>query len=202
MMARLGSEVTILQRSNRILPMEAPDLTDQLTTFLKEEGIRIVTGVDLRHIERAANHVRVVAEVGGRSCTFEAEQILAATGRRGNTDGIGLENVGLIPESVGTIYVTETLSTKVGGIYAAGDVIGEPQFVYTAAYEGALAAENALTGTNRPRDYTGLPWVIFTDPHASTLRLRLSHSPMFRGRSSGGIPAASSAWCANAKPTG
>lgn len=112
----------------------------------------------------------------------------------GNTDGIGLENLGLIPRSDGTIHVSESLSTKVKGIYAAGDVIGEPQFVYSAAYEGALAAENALVGTSRSRDYTGLPWVIFTDPqvagvgldeaqarrlgiNAETATLPLSHVP-------------------------
>ena len=57
------------------------------------------------------------------------------------------------------------------GVYGAGDVIGAPEFVYTAAYEGALAAENALTGSDRARDYTALPWVVFTDPQVAGVGL-------------------------------
>jgi len=63
--------------------------------------------------------------------------------------------------------VDDTLQTNIPGVYGAGDVIGEPMYVYTAAYEGALAAENALTENKKPRDYTALPWVIFTDPQVA-----------------------------------
>ena len=65
----------------------------------------------------------------------------------------------------------EDLQTNLPGVYAAGDVIGEPLYVYAAAYEGGLAAENALTGRTTPRDYTALPWVIFTDPQLAGVGL-------------------------------
>ena len=61
----------------------------------------------------------------------------------------------------------QTLQTSVEGIYGAGDIIGEPMYVYTAAYEGALVAKNAITGEATARDYTALPWVIFTDPQVA-----------------------------------
>jgi mercuric reductase len=67
----------------------------------------------------------------------------------------------------GRIMVDDHLQTSFAGVFAAGDVIGEPAFVYTAAYEGHLATENALIGDNRKRDYTALPWVIFTDPQVA-----------------------------------
>ncbi|MFQ5716643.1 MAG: FAD-dependent oxidoreductase, partial [Nitrospinales bacterium] len=70
-------------------------------------------------------------------------------------------------DSQGFLKVDENLQTGVKAIYGAGDVIGDPMFVYTAAYEGALAAENALSGNFGKRDYTALPWVIFTDPQVA-----------------------------------
>jgi len=95
---------------------------------------------------------------------FEAERILCATGRKPNTEKLGLLEAGVELGEDGRILVNEELETSVAGVFAAGDVIGEPAFVYTAAYEGRLAAENALGTTRRRRDYGPLPWVIFTDP--------------------------------------
>jgi len=171
MMARFGTKVTILQRSDRILPTESPDLTDALTEYLQEEGIEVVTGVTVREVRRDGGRVRVEAEAGDRPRSFTASQILVATGRRANTQGMALERIGVRLDEKGFIRVDETLRTSVAGVYAAGDVIGDPQFVNTAAYEGALAAENAITGANHARDYTALPWVIFTDPQVAGVGL-------------------------------
>lgn len=165
--ARLGTRVTILQRSERILPTETPDLTEALTHFLTEEGIEIVTRVSLLSVARDGIGLTVQAKVGEAPRTFRAEQVLVATGRRANTRGLALEETGIQLREDGSIAVNDHLETTVPGVYAAGDVIGEPMFVYTAAYEGALAAENALLGNTQSRDYTALPWVIFTDPQVA-----------------------------------
>lgn len=167
MFARLGSQVTVLQRSGRILPTEMPELTDALTGFLREEGLDIQTGVTLLSVQRHDREIEVVAEIAGHTRTFRATHLLVATGRQGNTAHMGLEALGVRTDAGAYIAVDDTLQTAVSGVYAAGDVIGEPMFVYTAAYEGRLAAENALTGAARQRDYTALPWVIFTDPQVA-----------------------------------
>lgn len=171
MMARFGTKVTILQRSDRILPTETPDITDALTGYLQEEGIEVVTGVNTQRVRREGDRVIVEAEVDGHSRRFSASHLLAATGRRANTDDMGLDAVGIELDAKGFIRVEDTLQTTASGIYAAGDVIGDPEFVYTAAYEGALAAENAISGAARERDYTALPWVIFTDPQIAGVGL-------------------------------
>jgi mercuric reductase len=176
MFARLGSRVTVLQRSSRILPTEADDLTDALTGYLEQEGIEIVTGVSITRVADGGMGTRVEAvidgaEGDGAEKTFEAAQVLLATGRRPNTSRLGLEELGIERDPGGFLTVDETLRTSGEGIYGAGDVIGEPMFVYTAAYEGALAAENAITGSSRDRDYAGLPWVIFTDPQVAGVGL-------------------------------
>ncbi len=167
MFSRFGSQVTILQRSPRILPTEMPDVTDEITRHLTEEGIRIHTGVAIQQIEKTTGGVRVIYKIDGHTHTVEAEQLLVAMGRQPNTHGMNLETVGVQLDERGAVQVDDTLQTSVPGVYAAGDVLGENMFVYTAAYEGKLAAENAVTGAAKPRDYTALPWVIFTDPQVA-----------------------------------
>ncbi|MDA2929762.1 mercury(II) reductase [Acidobacteria bacterium AH-259-O06] len=164
---RLGSRVTILQRSPRILPTETPDVTEALTGYLQDEGIEVVTRVSIESVNRDHNEVVVQAQVGGEPRSVQAAHILVATGRRPNTDQMGLQSLGISVDSRGFLQVDPTLQTNIEGIYGAGDVIGEPMYVYTAAYEGALAAENAITGEAEPRDYSALPWVIFTDPQVA-----------------------------------
>jgi mercuric reductase len=171
MFARFGSRVTVLQRSDRILPDEAPDLTEALTGFLRDEGLEIVTGVNTRRVTQDKEGVVVEADVHGQRRTYRATHLLVATGRAPNVENVGLEAVGVKTTARGAIAVDDTLQTSVPGIYAAGDVLGENMFVYTAAYEGALAVENALNGAKRKRDYTALPWVIFTDPQVAGVGL-------------------------------
>jgi len=171
MFAHFGTRVTVLQRSSRILPNETPDLTEALTGFLSDEGIEIVTDVAIGRVSMRDGEVEVEAEVGGVAKSFRASHILAATGRRPNTGNMGLEEAGVELDPQGFLVVDETLRTKVEGIYGAGDVIGDHMFVYTAAYEGALAAENALSGSVRSRDYTALPWVVFTNPQVAGVGL-------------------------------
>ncbi len=194
MLARFGSRVTVLQRSDRILPDEAPDLTETLTGFLRDEGVEIVTGVITRRVTQDQECVLVEANVHGQPHSFRATHMLVATGRAPNIENAGLETVGVKTTARGAIAVDAMLQTSAPGVYAAGDVLGENMFVYAAAYEGGLAAENALTGARRQRDYTALPWVIFTDPQvagvgfdekqakaqgieAETATLPLSHVP-------------------------
>lgn len=173
---RFGSQVTVLQRSSRILPTEDEHLTDALTEYLQAEGVQIVTDVSLERVDREASGFTVEASVEGRPAVFSAEQLVAATGRQPNTQDLGLGQTGIALTAAGEVRVDEHLRTAAPDIYAAGDVIGEPAFVYTAAYEGALAAENALGNAARARDYTALPWVIFTDPQFAGVGLDQSQA--------------------------
>lgn len=164
MFSRLGSKVTVLQRSDRILPDEAKDLTDALSGYLEQEGIDIITGNALHRVSENESGVQVETMVNGQQRTFRAEKILVATGRAANTDSMGLDQAGIRLHGTGFIKADEHLQTSVPNVYAAGDVLGEHMFVYTAAYEGKLAAQNMFNPIKQKRDYTALPWVIFTDP--------------------------------------
>lgn len=169
--ARLGTRVTVLQRSERILPDEAGDLTDALTGFLQDDGVGVRTGVTTRAVHREGDDIVVDITVDGREEEVRGSHLLLATGRRGNTEGLGLEVLGIETDRRGFLAVNETLRTAVPTVFGAGDVLGDKMFVYTAAYEGSLAAQNAVQGFHLRRDYTALPWVVFTDPQVAGVGL-------------------------------
>lgn len=170
MFQRMGTKVTLLQRSSRILPPEDPDLTNELTKYLTEEEMNIQTGVTLHNVSKSGSF-QVNYERKGTTQSSCADQLLIATGRRPNIDGLNLEKIGVNLNTDGSIKTNEYGQTTQFHIFAAGDVIGNPAFVYTAAYEGNLAAENALNGNSKPRDYTIVPSVIFTDPQVARVGL-------------------------------
>jgi mercuric reductase len=174
--ARLGVPVTLLQRSGRILPAEDAALTDPLTAFLRADGVDVRTGVALRSVRREGAETVVEIEVDGRTETVRGSHLLLATGRRGNTDGLGLEALGVMPDDRGFLPVDASLRTTVEGVFGAGDVLGDKMFVYTAAHEGALAARNASQGLSAEADYTALPWVVFTDPQLAGVGLDLAQA--------------------------
>jgi mercuric reductase len=167
MFARLGSKVTIVQRSAHVLSDQPEELAQGLTGYLEAEGITVLTNTDVQKVMTAGNEKVVKLTVDGEETTLRATHLLVTTGRQGNTENLGLEQVGINTVGRGYLPVDETMRTSVPNIFAAGDVTGKHQFVYTAAYEGNLAAENALRGSSRKADYSVLPWVIFTDPQVA-----------------------------------
>jgi mercuric reductase len=167
--ARLGVKVTVLEALPRVVPAEDADVGNALGDYLREEGLAVHAAVQIEHVDRAGNGYTVSFKDGGKPRVARAEQLLIATGRRGNTKGFGLETAGVTLGKKGEIVVNEFLQTANPDVYAAGDVIGDPMFVYVAAYGGALAAENALTGNVRRYDLTALPKITFTDPAVASV---------------------------------
>ena len=170
MFQRLGSQVTVLQRSARILPSEDPDLTEELAGYLRAEGVNIITGVTCGRISQAGEF-NVSFTKAGKQQEVRAEQLIVATGRRANTSGLNLKAAEVELNPDGTIITNDYNQSTSGHIYAAGDVIGNPAFVYTAAAEGRLAVENAFRGNKERRDYGVLPYVVFTDPQVARVGL-------------------------------
>ncbi len=168
MFLRLGVQVTLLEALPRIVPAEDPAIGGALAEFLAAEGMEIHAGVTIEAVERNGRYT-VRFQQDSRAGTATAEQLLVATGRRANTGGFGLAEVGVTLGKRGEIVVNEYLHSANPDIYAAGDVTGEPMFVYVAAYGGTTAAENALTGDTVPFDLTALPKVTFTDPQVASV---------------------------------
>lgn len=166
---RLGTQVTLLTRGAQLLPGVEPELAWTLAGLLEAEGLQLRTRVQVQRVAPGVRGVAVTFQWGGQRETLEVEQLLVATGRRPNTDGLGLERAGIVLEADGAVQVDRTLRTSVPHIWAAGDVIGWAwgnQFATpVGAADGRLAAHNALSGEPpRPVDHRVIPRCIFTDP--------------------------------------
>jgi mercuric reductase len=171
LLARFGVRVTILETGPHVAGVEEPEIGRALTEYLADEKIRVCTGVKIARVERAGAEYRVHTEIHGKPETCVAEQLLVATGRRPDTADLGTREAGIQTGPRGEIVINQHLQTANPDIYAAGDCIGDPMYVYVAAYAGGLAAENALTGAGRIYDLSALPHVIFTDPQVASAGL-------------------------------
>lgn len=164
---RLGTKVTLLQRSPFVLSKLTPDISDELLKHLRREGMSIQTGLNFTSVTKENDGVKVHAEKFGETKLFEAEKLVVATGIKPNTQKLGLENTGIELTKSGHIAVNEKMETNLRHVFAAGDVANTPAYVYTAAFEGKIAVENAFSGTESKADYSSLPWVVFTDPQVA-----------------------------------
>lgn len=186
MYARLGTKVTVLQRSKTIIPDEEPEIAEALAQYLKEDGVDIQTNVSIKTVRESSKDkpkttssrsgkkkiITIEAEIAGRkSATFKAEALLLATGRKPNSMGIGLEELDVKKKDGGAIEIDDEMRTNISKIYATGDVTGEPMLEALAARQGTKAAENALTGSHKKIDLGIVPRAIFTDPQFATVGL-------------------------------
>ncbi|MTD31725.1 mercury(II) reductase [Planomicrobium sp. YIM 101495] len=168
---RLGSEVTLMQRSSRLFKEYDPEISEALTKALTEQGIRLVTGASYERIEQEGEVKKVYIEVDGQKRIIESDQLLIAAGRTPNTESLNLQAAGVKTGSLGEIRIDDYAKTTNERIYAAGDVTLGPQFVYVAAYQGRVAAGNAVGGQNEKLDLAIVPGVTFTAPAVATVGL-------------------------------
>ncbi len=171
MFARLGVAITILEALPRLVPNEDPDIGAGLAEHFTNEGLAIHTGVTITGVESDRVSTVTFRDPDGEVHAVRAERVLIATGRRANTRGFGLEAAGVELGRKGEVVVDEFLASANPDIYAAGDVLGDPMFVYIAAYAGTVAAENALSGNVRQYDLTAVPRVTFSDPAVASVGL-------------------------------
>jgi len=174
--ARFGVQVMVLESGPHVARAEEPEIGQALVRYLEDEKVRICTNVTISRVERQDGNYLVHTEANGKQEICRAERLLVATGRRPNTSGFGLDAAGVRLGPRGEIVVNEHLQTSNLDIYAAGDCVGDPMYVYVAAYAGGLAAENALTGVGKVYDLTALPHVTFTDPQIASVGLTEQHA--------------------------
>ncbi len=169
MYQHLGTQVTLLQRSPRILPEEEPEISDHLEHYLREEGIAIHSGAEILSAEQKTGQKIVTARTGGRKRTFEGDELLIATGRTPNTLTLNLSTAGVSLKEDQGVKVDAEMRSTAPNIFAAGDVIGKPMLETTAAKEGYIAAENALAGRGLKMDFRSVPHAVFTNPAVASV---------------------------------
>ncbi len=166
---RLGTKVSVVQRSGQILSKEDKDLADELLKVLSDEGVTFyLNGSVVRTHDHGPEKEVVIKSAEGKEGILRAETILVAMGRRPNLDGLGLEKIGVEFDRKG-IKVDNRLRTSQKHIYAAGDVTGAYQFTHAAGYEGGIVISNAIFHLPRKVDYTFLPWCTYTDPELASI---------------------------------
>jgi len=162
--ARLGTQVTIIQRSAQLLSREDPDMAAIIHQRLDQEGVIVRTGLSIARVSSDGETIRVKATDGhGKNLLFEAERILVALGRTPNIMNLGLDQAGVDFISRG-IMVDQRLRTSQKHIYAAGDVTGQFLFTHAAGYEGGIVVSNAAFHLPRKVDYSFMPWCTYADP--------------------------------------
>ncbi|QEY21652.1 mercury(II) reductase [Psychrobacillus sp. AK 1817] len=167
----LGSEVTLMQRSGRLLKEYDPEISEAVERALTEQGINLIKGATFERVEQEGEIKKVYVTVEGKRKIIESEQLLVATGRKPNTDSLNLSVAGVEVGNRKEIKINEYAQTSNEKIYSAGDVTHGPQFVYVAAYEGGIVADNAIGGLNKKLDLSVVPGVTFTNPSIATVGL-------------------------------
>jgi pyruvate/2-oxoglutarate dehydrogenase complex dihydrolipoamide dehydrogenase (E3) component len=166
MFRRFGSRVTVLEYADRIIAREDEEVSCEVQAILEREGVRFLLGVRDAAVSPAAGGapVRLALKAGGVAQALEASHLLAAAGRRPNSDRLDLERAGIATDARGFITVDDRLRTNVPGVWALGDVNGQGAFTHTSFNDHEIVAANLLDGEARRTTDRILAYALFTDP--------------------------------------
>lgn len=168
--AKFGTQVTILEGSEHILPGFEKELSQLVARKLHKSGVTIYTGAMAKESKQTERDVTVTFAANGEDKQITADYVLVTVGRRPNTDELGLDLIKMKLTDRGYIEVDSQCRTSVPNIYAIGDVVPGAALAHKASYEGKVAAE-ALAGHSSAIDYKALPAVVFSDPEIASVGL-------------------------------
>lgn len=161
---RFGSRVTVLEFGPQLLGREDPDVAEAVRAMFEEEGIAVVLGADTQTVEgRSGDAVRLRVKTPTGNRIVDGSDVLVASGRTPNTDGIGLTLAGIELDARGFITVNDRLETTAAGVWAMGDCAGSPQFTHVAFDDFRIVRDNLAGGTRSTRDRL-IPYCAFIDP--------------------------------------
>ncbi len=173
---RLGSQVTVVEMADGLLPREEPSARELVEASLAADGVEVRVGTKAVRVERDAGATQLVVEHEGTEHAVPFDELLVAVGRRPNVEGLGLEAAGVELDARGAVAVDERLRTSNARIYAGGDVTMLLPFTHTAAAHGATVVQNALFGLRRSVDHERIPWVTFTSPEVARVGLSVTEA--------------------------
>ncbi|MDP1930619.1 MAG: FAD-dependent oxidoreductase [Gammaproteobacteria bacterium] len=171
--ARLGSQVTLIDQAQRIMPREDDDVAALVMQRFEQGGVRVLTGCKAQSFVRDESSSTLLAQTVDGQVTLPFDKVLIAIGRKANVEGFGLEELGMPLETRGTLKVNQYLQTAYPNIYACGDVAGPYQFTHMASFQAWFATLNALLGGLKKFivNYNVVPWATFTDPEVARVGL-------------------------------
>lgn len=167
--ARLGCDVTQVHRRNRLLPREDPEVSEMVLESFQKDGVNVLLEHSPKNFFKRNGKDILECEFQGRLVEIEFDKVLIALGRKANTKGFGLEELGVELSSRNTINVDEYMRTNVPNIYACGDVAGPYQFTHIAAHQAWYCSVNSMLSPfySFKVDYSVVPWCTYTDPEVA-----------------------------------
>jgi dihydrolipoamide dehydrogenase len=170
---RLGTEVVLVDMADRLMPREDKDVSEYMLDVFKQEGITVLLEQQIVGFKKSDKGYIAQLKSDAKESEVNFDRVMVAVGRKANTDGLGLDELGIEVARAGTIKVDEYLRTKYPNIYACGDVAGPYQFTHTAAHQAWFASVNALFGKFKKFkvDYRVIPWATFCDPEVARVGL-------------------------------
>lgn len=169
MLSDFGSEVTVIEYADRIIPTEDKEISKEMLRLMKKKGVKVITSAKvLPETLQQGEGVTISAEVKGEQKEFRAEKLLVSVGRQANIEGIGLENTDIQVEK-GYIDTNDYFQTKESHIYAIGDVIGGLQLAHVASHEGIVAVEHIANQNPAPIDYSLVSKCIYSTPEVASV---------------------------------
>jgi pyruvate/2-oxoglutarate dehydrogenase complex dihydrolipoamide dehydrogenase (E3) component len=168
LLRRFGCEVIVVEMLDDIINKEDASVIVRVRRMLEAEGIAIHTGFAVKSIRREGSKIARLEAKTGQGREIAADEIFVASGRRGNIEGLGLENAGVKTER-SFVTVDRFLRTSVPRVWACGDIHGGLQFTHVAAFEAVKLVRNMLFPGKSPISYDHIPWTLFTDPEVAHL---------------------------------
>ncbi len=182
MFRRFGSRVTIVHNGEQILPHEDADVAEALQAALEAEGVRFILGATTKRVEKRDSGVALQVESRGSAETLNGSHLLVATGRRPNTEDLGLRAAGVETDERGFVRVNNRLQTSVPGVWALGDVKGGPAFTHISFNDFQIVYANLLEGATLTTDHRPVPYAVFTDPQLGRVGLTEKEARAAGGR--------------------
>ncbi|WP_409301567.1 dihydrolipoyl dehydrogenase [Peribacillus sp. SCS-155] len=171
MLSDFGTEVTVLEYADRIIPTEDADISKEMLRLMKKKGVNIITGAKvLAETLLKDGNVSISAAIKGETTSFTAEKILVSVGRKANVEGIGIENTDIQIHN-GYIQTNDFFQTKESHMYAIGDCIGGLQLAHVASHEGITAVEHIAGKQPHKIDYSLISKCIYSNPEAASVGL-------------------------------
>ncbi|MTJ82551.1 MAG: dihydrolipoyl dehydrogenase [Telmatospirillum sp.] len=167
----LGSEVTVVEVMDRVLPVEDAEISAFARKSFEKQGMRIRTGATVKALQKSANEVAVTIEAGGKTETVTVDRVILAVGIVGNVENIGLENTKAVVEKT-HVVINEWTQTAEPGLYAIGDLAGPPWLAHKASHEGVICVEK-IAGVKdvHPLDTRNIPGCTYCHPQVASVGL-------------------------------
>lgn len=164
----IGTQVTVVEYLDNIVPLEDEEISKQLNRILKKQGINIMTGSNVEAVDSSGDVCKVTVKTATGTETLEAEIVLSAVGISTNLEGLGLEENGVKTDK-GKVLVDDFYKTNVEGVYAIGDIVKGQALAHVASAEGIICVEKIAGHSPEPLDYNNIPGCTYCSPEIASV---------------------------------